>query len=381
MTQVIGLMSGTSMDGIDAALVEISGRERDLEIRLIRSDTFAYEAQLRELIVRVAHGYALSFEAQAQLDDQIADAFASAAIAIQSENDAPNLIGSHGQTVFHRPPVGNDLGYTVQLGRGDRIAQKTGIPTVSDFRVADIAMGGQGAPLVPRIDLCLLSHPTKTRCVQNIGGMGNVTFLPALEQQTTLGEGVRGWDTGPGNILIDLAVQRFSNGTLTYDRAGEWAAQGTVCAPLIQEWLADEFFEETPPKSTGREYFGEDFLQGCLQSAKAHNLSKADIIATLTAFTGHSIASEYRKFLPVDPDEVLVCGGGSRNPFLRQCLSDALGGTPVLTTDDVGVDADAKEAIAFAVLAYWHQLNVAGNLPVVTGARQETILGRYFSPF
>ena len=301
-----------------------------------------------------------------------------AAIAIQADHAPATLIGSHGQTVFHRPRTEASLGYTLQLGRGDRIAQKTGIPTVSDLRVADIALGGQGAPLVPRIDLCLLSHEVKDRCVQNIGGMGNVTFLPGLSKQQNLGDGVQGWDTGPGNILIDLAVHQFSNGELTYDQNGRWASHGQVCDMLVQQWLEDDFFQEAPPKSTGREYFGQDFLQHCISISNEQNLSEADILATLTEFTAQSIAQEYRCYLSALPDEVLVCGGGSRNSYLLSRLSLALGGTPVIATDTVGLDADAKEAIAFAVLAYWHQLGIPGNLPAVTGACQEAVLGRYF---
>lgn len=378
MTLIIGLMSGTSMDGIDAVLVNVTGRETDLSIQLIRSQTFVYDSKLREQIIRVAHGECLSLEVLAQLDDQIAEAFSQAAIAIQSEDQPATLIGSHGQTVFHRPPIDLDLGYTIQLGRGDLIAQRTGLPTVSDFRVADVAAGGQGAPLVPRIDLCLLSHPTLSRCVQNIGGMGNTTFLPALDQQSFLGEGVKGWDTGPGNILIDLAVHEFSQGELTFDRDGQWAAQGQPCRSLVEKWLTDPFFAESPPKSTGREYFGSDYLTTCIGDGQALQLSEADILATLTDFTAQAIFQEYQRYLPQLPDEVLICGGGSRNAYLRSRLSLAFDDTPVRSTDDMGVDSDGKEAIAFAILAYWNRLGIPGNLAAVTGARRDVVLGRCF---
>lgn len=378
MAITIGLMSGTSMDGIDAVLVDIKGKDLDLTVDLLNSQTFEYSAQLRESIVEVAQGQPKSLDAIAQLDDQIAIAFSEAAIAIQADFPKAEIIGSHGQTVFHRPPASQSLGMSIQLGRGDIIAQHTKIPTVSDFRMADISASGQGAPLVPRIDLCLLSHKTKSRCVQNIGGMGNTTYLPALEKQAVLGEGVKGWDTGPGNILIDLAVEQFSQGKLSYDKNGQWAATGTICPELLQTWLQDSFFKETPPKSTGREYFGRDYLQHCLFAAGQKGLSEEDILATLTAFTAQSIAQEYRNYLPDFPDEVLVCGGGSRNAFLLSLLSEALGDVSVMATDQVGLNADAKEAIAFAVLAHWHQLNLPGNLPSVTGAKREMVLGRFF---
>lgn len=209
MSRVIGLMSGTSVDGIDAALVDISGREADLGVQLIAAQTYPYPRDLRQQILEVCQGAALSMADLADLDDAIARQFAQAAQAIQSQQTpGADLIGSHGQTIFHRPPH-ETLGYTLQLGRGELIAQQTGIPTISNFRSADMAAGGQGAPMVSKLDVCLLSHPQRSRCVQNIGGIGNVTYLPALNNRSQLGEGVRGWDTGPGNVLIDLAVYHF----------------------------------------------------------------------------------------------------------------------------------------------------------------------------
>lgn len=371
---VIGLMSGTSVDGIDAALVNISGRELDLQVDLIASQTYPYPDALRDQILAVCGGEPLSIEALAGLDDEIATQFAQAAQSIQAEGSAADLIGSHGQTVFHRPPQGN-LGYTLQIGRGAVIAHQTGINTVSNFRVADVAAGGQGAPLVSKLDICLLSHPEFYRCVQNIGGIGNVTYLPPLTDADQLGIGVKGWDTGPGNVLMDLAVAHFSQGELTYDADGAWAAQGSPCQPLIEEWLRHPFFQAPPPKSTGRELFSPDYLQTCLQTAAPYQLSPADMLATLTDFTAATIVYNYDQFLPHPPDQVILCGGGSRNGYLRQCLQQRLGSSAVLTTDDVGLNSDAKEAIAFAVLAYWRQLQIPGNVPAVTGASGPILLG------
>ncbi|KAI9134553.1 anhydro-N-acetylmuramic acid kinase [Acaryochloris sp. CCMEE 5410] len=371
---VIGLMSGTSVDGIDAALVNISGRELDLQVDLIASQTYPYPDALRNQILAVCGGEPLSIEALAGLDDAIAMQFARAAQSIQAEGAAADLIGSHGQTVFHRPPQGN-LGYTLQIGRGAVIAHQTGINTVSNFRVADMAAGGQGAPLVSKLDICLLSHPEFYRCVQNIGGIGNVTYLPPLTDASQLGVGVKGWDTGPGNVLMDLAVAHFSQGELTYDADGAWAAQGSPCQPLIEEWLKHPFFQAPPPKSTGRELFSPDYLQTCLQTAAPYQLSPADMLATLTDFTAATIVYNYDQFLPHPPDQVVLCGGGSRNGYLRQCLQQRLGGSTVLTTDNLGLNSDAKEAIAFAVLAYWRQLQIPGNVPTVTGAAGPVLLG------
>ncbi|MGF1600865.1 MAG: anhydro-N-acetylmuramic acid kinase [Thermosynechococcaceae cyanobacterium] len=373
MTRVVGLMSGTSVDGIDAALVDIHGQELDLEVNLVAAKTYPYPEPLRSQILAVCAGQPLSMEQLAQLDDAIATLFAQAAVNLQQGHSPATLIGSHGQTVFHRPPTVDGLGYSQQLGRGEVIAQLTDTPTISNFRGADIALGGQGAPLVPKIDVCLLSDAQQYRCVQNIGGMGNVTFLPPLKNPEQIGAGVQGWDTGPGNVLIDLAVTQFSEGQRTYDHNGDWAASGTPYQPLVDQWLTHPFFTEPPPKSTGRELFGPQYLQNCLQEAQA--LSPADILATLTELTAAAIVLNYTQFLPRLPDQVLVAGGGRRNQYLCRRLAHRLGGIPVQATSEVGVDADAKEAIAFAVLAYWRHHNIPGNLPSVTGAHRPVLLG------
>ncbi|AFY77616.1 molecular chaperone [Pleurocapsa sp. PCC 7327] len=383
----IGLISGTSVDGIDAALVEITGTGIELQVKLIAEETFPYPIELREQILAVCGGQSLSMAEFAELDDAIATQFALAAQKIQTGNPPAQLIGSHGQTVFHRPPFLEErenqskIGYSLQLGRGEVIANLTGIPTVYNFRAADIAAGGQGAPMVSKVDACLLSHPTLYRCVQNIGGIGNVTYLPA-RQQNDWEESVCGWDTGPGNALLDLAVSKLTGGRQTFDKDGNWAAQGMPAQELIERWLAHDFFQQSPPKSTGRELFSEAYLDTCWQEAQIHQLSEADWLATLTEFTVASIVHSYRTFLPRMPDEVLLCGGGSRNRYLKRRLEEKLAGkAKVLTTDEVGISADAKEAIAFAVLAYWRFCcSFPGNLVQVTGAKQPTLLGEIHLP-
>jgi anhydro-N-acetylmuramic acid kinase len=400
MTRVIGLISGTSVDGIDAALVEITGTDIDLKVELLTGATYPYPAALREQILEVCGGASLSMAQLAQLDDAIAVQFAQAAQDIQSSKAPADLIGSHGQTVYHQPPVHrqdaengeelpasqrspvaafSSLGYSLQLGRGEVIAHLTGIKTVSNFRAADIAAGGHGAPLVPKVDAYLLSSPTQHRCIQNIGGIGNVAYLPA--RQGNWLEEIRGWDTGPGNALLDLAVQHFTDGSKTYDQDGSWAASGTPCDTLIERWLNLDFFKASPPKSTGRELFGSDYLNQCLTESAAFNLTPADILATLTELTAASIVHSYRSFLPQMPEMVILCGGGSRNLYLKQRLQALLKSVPILATDEVGVSADFKEAIAFAVLAYWRCLGIPGNLPQVTGARAAVPLGDIHSPY
>lgn len=372
---VIGLMSGTSVDGIDAALVEIRGTETDLEVNLLAGETFAYPEELRSRILAVCGGQALNIAELAELDDAITTQFAIAAQRIQAQHPAAELIGSHGQTIYHRPPArSKTLAYSLQIGRGELIANLTGIKTISNFRAADIAAGGEGAPLVPKIDACLLSHPTKTRAIQNLGGIGNVAYLPA-NTTPDWEKKLSGWDTGPGNALLDLAVTRLTNGTKTYDHDGQWAAQGEPDQQLVAQWLQQEFFQQPPPKSTGRELFGKDYLDFCWQEMEQRGLKDSDRLATLTELTVTSIIHSYRQFLPQIPDEVLLCGGGSRNSYLRQRLQAELTSAHIGTTDEAGIDGNFKEAIAFAVLAYWRVNSIPGNLPQVTGASKPILLG------
>ncbi|WP_263972155.1 anhydro-N-acetylmuramic acid kinase [Pseudanabaena sp. ABRG5-3] len=373
----IGLMSGTSVDGIDAALVEICDRQGILTTNLIAGHTYEYDADLRKEILAVCAGEPRSLQQICELDDRIAESFAKAALAIREKSDRqPDLIGSHGQTVFHRPPTGQKMGYTVQLGRGAVIAELTEIKTVSDFRVADIEAGGHAAPLVPMLDILLLSHPEKYRVCQNIGGISNLTYLPpkALENQ----EKVFGFDNGSGNVLMDMAAQKLFG--VPFDNDGAIARQGEPNLELINNWLEQEFFLIPPPKSTGRELFSPAYLEQCLSECKNLNqsLSDYDILATLTEFTARAIAQSYHDFLPVFPEEVLVGGGGGRNGYLMERLQDLLKPAIVKRTDDFGLSGDSKEAIAFAVLGYLRIKERYGNLPSVTGAKRSVLLGKIY---
>ncbi len=374
----IGLMSGTSVDGIDAALVEINDRNDHLETNLIAGHTYPYPADLRAEILAVCAGASRSLPQICELDDRIAESFAEAAIAIISKSDRrPDLIGSHGQTVFHRPPSSIQMGYTVQLGRGAMIAELTGIKTVSDFRVADIEAGGHGAPLVSIVDALLLSHPTKHRVCQNIGGISNLTYLPpnAPENQDIEHQDlVFGFDNGPGNMLIDMTTQRLCGEF--FDRDGAMARQGKPDLSVIEKWLEQEFFVIPPPKSTGRELFSADYLEKCL--SECQGLTTYDMLATLTEFTARAIAKSYRDFLPVFPDQVIVSGGGGHNCYLMERLQNLLAPAIVMRTDDLGISSDSKEAIAFAVLGYLRIKERFGNLPNVTGAKRSVVLGKIY---
>lgn len=386
--RVIGLISGTSADGIDAALVDITGETTDLAVDLLAGITVPYPSELQQRLIAVGQGQAISMAELAELDDAIAQGFAEVAIAVQTGYAPAELIGSHGQTVYHCPRCGSSpLAYSLQLGRGALIAHLTQLPTISNFRAADIAAGGEGAPLVSAVDQCLLAHPTRSRVVQNIGGISNLTYLPPqVQPPSTVGSakagktGIIGWDTGPGNSLLDLAVQQASAGQRSYDQDGEWAATGTPCLELVEQWIQHPYFHQPPPKSTGRELFGAEYLQQCWADAAAYGLGTADFLATLTELTAACIAHSYHTFLPSLPDQVLLCGGGSRNHYLVKRLQQQLPTTEIFSTDAAGLSVDFKEAIAFGVLAYWRWRNLPGNLPDVTGAAAAVPLGEIHLP-
>ena len=371
---VLGLMSGTSVDGIDVAIVDIEGKGLDLQVKLINGETFAYSHKLRSQILEVCAGKPLSMMEFTQLDYAIATEFAQAALNTIPERIQVDLIGSHGQTVYHQPPSKNQLGYSLQLGRGDLIAHLTKIDTVNNFRAADIAQQGQGAPLVSKIDLCLYADAHKSRCLQNIGGIGNATYLPSTKTAQWQDK-ILGWDTGPGNVLIDLAIQQLTNNQQKYDENGNWSRQGKPCQQLVRKWLQQDFFRLPPPKSTGRELFSPEYLAQCHRDSEVYNLASADWLATLTEFTVASIHNSYKRFLPSLPDEVILAGGGSCNSYLKERLQNYLPNSQLLTSDDLGISSEFKEAIAFAILAYWHVHNYPGNLPTVTGAKKDVILG------
>ncbi len=387
---IVGLMSGTSADGTDAAIVKIAGEPPALSWRVLAHLRAPHPPELRAEIFACFHPATSNVERLCKLNFSLGRAFAHAALqsiaAAGLTPDQVDLIGSHGQTLWHIPS-GPDAS-TLQLGEPGVIAELTGITTISNFRTRDMAAGGQGAPLVAYVDTLLLTHPTLARAAQNIGGIANVTYLPSRETSlpgrkgedegiplATTQDRPYAFDTGPGNMLIDYAASRATNGASTFDRDGKLAAQGQVNAALLAELMQEPYLRQTPPKTTGRELFGAQFGARVWEQAQALGMADLDIIATLTAFTAHSIARAYQDFLPHMPDEVIVSGGGARNPTLMALLRDQLAPARVLTSDEIGLLSDAKEAIAFAMLAYetWH--NRPGNLPAATGANHPVVLG------
>jgi anhydro-N-acetylmuramic acid kinase len=370
---VVGLMSGTSADGVDAVVVRLAGAPPALTWEVLGHTHVPHPPALRERIFAAFRPETGTVDRLCRLNFALGRAFGEAALQALDAAGVPRtqvaLIGSHGQTLWH-VPTGPDAS-TLQLGEPAVIAERTGIPVVSNFRTRDVAAGGQGAPLVAYVDALLLSHPERVRAAQNIGGIANVTYLPPVGAD----EGAFAFDTGPGNMLIDDAARRATDGAWEYDRDGALAAKGTVDAELLAALLDDAYLRQTPPKTTGRERYGVQFGGRIWDQARARWLAPEDIVATLTAFTAAAIARAYRDFLPRFPDEVIVSGGGARNATLMTMLRQRLAPAVVLSSDELGIAVEAKEALAFAVLAYetWHRR--PGNLPAATGARYPVILG------
>ena len=376
--RVIGLMSGTSLDGIDAALVRIEGDDAQaISWQIEAFHTRPYTPAERALI----HDAILEGDAASlcRLHAELGELLASAALrACEAAGVAPSdvdLIGSHGQTVWHDPPADGRRGATLQLGCPATIAERTGIDVVSDFRSRDVAAGGEGAPLVPWIDRALFALPDRARVLVNIGGIANLTRVPPRGS----GEALLAFDTGPGNGLIDAAVELATAGAESFDRDGVRAAGGAIDGALLERLLDDDYLRRPPPRSTGRERYGRPLVERIVAELKpVHERSWMSIIATLTAFTAQTIADALREHvLPLGVDELIVTGGGARNPSLMRMLRERLAGVEIVDAERLGVDPDAKEALAFAVLAWAYARGIPANDPAATGARGERVLGSF----
>lgn len=369
---IVGLMSGTSMDAIDAALVEIvpDDAPRTLRMRVVHFLMQPLDAGLREQVRQLLPPHQGSTAGVCEASVLLGEAFADAANAVvHAAGVAPaqiDLVASHGQTVYHQVAPGA-VRSTLQIGDPSMIAARTGCTVAADFRTADIARGGEGAPLVPYLDALFFRHPTLRRAVQNIGGIGNVTYLAP-------GQPVLAFDTGPGNVLIDEAMRIISNGERIFDEDGRMAAAGRVDEELLAELLQHPFLQRQPPRSTGRELFGPAEAREIVARSAAAGNTPEETIATITALTAWSIAESCLRYCgPVD--EFWLSGGGARNPTLRAMIGAAASGAQVHLADEFGLDGDAKEAVAFAVLGYACVHGYPAGMPGVTGASEAAVLG------
>jgi anhydro-N-acetylmuramic acid kinase len=370
-------MTGTSLDGVDAALVEIEGDSiESLEWRLMKSVTIPFDAERRERIHQVigSGGAAEISTLNAELGEWLAEAVHAVCREAVIEPETVDLIGSHGQTIWHEPPFERRRGSTLQIGCAATIAERTGVPVVSDFRSRDVAAGGHGAPLVPWVDRVLFAVPDRARALQNLGGIGNVTRVPARGSR----ESVLAFDTGPGNALIDAAVTLATGGRMTFDRDGLLAARGVVDEHLLADLLRHPFFAATPPKTTGREAFGQPFVARLVEAVQPEGEDWLDLIATLTELTARSVAEAYERWLvPLGLDEVIITGGGAFNQVLVARITHLVAPVPVADCRQLGIGPSEKEALAFAVLAWAFSAGIPANEPSATGASGPRVLGSF----
>ncbi len=381
--RVLGMMSGTSADGIDVALVRMSGAPPRISAKLEAHHHVGLPRNLREAILRVANGAATTTSEVSQLNFAVGEEFARAAVAACKRWRVPlakiDLIGSHGQTVFHQgraagPSSARQIASTLQIGEPSVIAERTGITTIADFRPADMAAGGQGAPLVPFVDYLLYRDARHGRVALNIGGIANVTVIPAGARPAD----VIAFDTGPGNMIVDALVELYSRGRDHYDKDARLALKGELLPALLASLLRDPYLKLPPPKTAGREQFGRAFARKIHAWAKRNRARPEDVVCTVTVFTSLTIADALCNF--VFPrtlvDQLIVAGGGARNPLMMLQLGAVLPEIEIIEAGQFGVPAEAKEAFAFAVLAYeaWH--GRANNLPSATGAKRATVMGK-----
>lgn len=391
--KVIGLISGTSCDGVDAALCELAGHgQGQLKVKLLAFHSEPYSEDLQKKVLDISNPKVGHTDELCRLNFRVGDTFARAAENIIEraglKSADVDLVGTHGQTVAHLPPrvdIGINStgrvqrhGSTLQIGEPAMIAERLNVPVISNFRARDMAAGGQGAPLVPYIDYLCFSHPERTRAVINIGGISNVTYLP----KKCKAEDVLAFDSGPGNMIIDALIQRMTQGKLRYDKNGETGAKGQVDGYILGELLKHPYLQMAPPKSTGREEFGAAYANQIFDWGIGRSVKPTDILRTATDFTAITLADAYKKYLlpKGSVDEIILSGGGAMNGTLMNRMKKEFGGATITLSDDHGMPMKAKEAIAFAILARETILGNPGNLPTVTGAQGPRILGQITPP-
>jgi anhydro-N-acetylmuramic acid kinase len=379
---VLGLMSGTSADGIDVALARISGTPPQLRTELLAHAALPFSAVIRKEILRVAEQQPIAAGELSQLNFRLGEVFADAALAacrkFRVKPKRVALIGSHGQTVFHQGTalkyLGSFTASTLQIGEASIIAARTGITTVADFRPADIAAGGQGAPLVPYADYLLYRHASIGRVALNLGGIANVTVIPSAAKPSD----IFAFDTGPANMVIDALVAHFTKGQQRFDKNAHLAATGRSISAILDKLLRDPYLKLSPPKSTGREYFGRAYSEHLITLGRRYRARPNDLIRVATIFTALSVVDALNRFVlrKHKIQQLVVSGGGAKNPLILAQLSAALTGMEITPSSQLGVPEDSKEAYAFALLAYetFHQR--PSNIPSATGAHRPAILGK-----
>lgn len=369
MRLVIGLMSGTSVDGMDAALVEISGSFTSTKVKLVKYICMPFDKEIKNRIFKAFDYKNTNVAELSDLNFKLGKLFAQAAIKVARNVGISinkiDLIASHGQTIYHNPPHS-----TLQIGEGAQIAYDTGCLTVSDFRCADTAAGGQAAPLVPYFDYIIFADKKLSRVLLNIGGISNITFI----KKSSGIDKLTAFDTGPGNMIVDFLVKKFTNGKQGYDKNGRFAFRGKINYNLLSRLLNMKYIKAKPPKSTGRELFGEEFAGELVKENKS--VSLLNLITTVSAFTAESIIYNIKNNLKERVDELIVSGGGAKNKFFMEYLKNGMSEVKVYKSDDFGINGDAKEAIAFAVLGNETIMGHFNNVPSVTGAKKKVILGK-----
>ena len=381
--QVIGMMSGTSADGMDVALTRISGKPPQLSAKFVAHHHVGFSTSIRKSILDLANGADTSTAEISHLNFVLGEEFARAAITACRKWRVPlakvDLIGSHGQTIFHQGQSQRVQGKrrtasTLQIGEPSIIAQRTGIDTIGDFRPADIAAGGHGAPLVPFADYLLYRDAKRGRVALNIGGIANVTVIPANARP----EDVIAFDTGPGNMLIDAIVEHATRGKSRYDRDAKMALSGHTIPELLASLMSELYLRKAPPKTAGREEFGRGYAEQCIAWGKKHRAAHEDLVRTVTVFTSLSIADAFRRFIfpRARITQLIVAGGGAQNPLMMAQLAAALPGIEIVSSTEWGIPSEAKEAFAFAILAYEAFHNRPNNLPSATGAKRSAVMGK-----
>jgi anhydro-N-acetylmuramic acid kinase len=377
-----GIMSGTSADGIDVAFVRIAPHRSQLKIELLGHSGFPFSPALRRAVLAAMDAKSISTAELARLNWRLGQAYAEAAAAALKKHPCKlELMGCHGQTIYHQGTpasyAGRSVACTWQIGEPAMLVAALRVPVISNFRPADMVAGGQGAPLVPLLDTVLFAHAKRARVLQNIGGIGNLTLIPPASQPGA----VLAFDTGPGNMVIDTLMQKLFN--KPFDRGGRIAARGEMLSGVLAEALKHPFFRAVPPKSAGREEFGDGFAKELLRMCRKVKGTNEDAIATATALTACSIEHSFARFVqmklkPGTPVDYIIAGGGAKNGTLMRMLAELLGehGCVLLDTEAFGIPVDAKEAVAFALLAYytWHRR--PANVPAATGAKHAAILGQ-----